>query len=567
MKKTCFGILIKKKRFCRNEAKFLYCGHHWKQPILFLVTLGTILIFTTDLFESLGLKKPIEYVNFWRQSSIVLNSKEIKQIIEANTSKLKIGIIEIQDSRGESNIYNRIYADKLNSAAKNDSLIIIAVPVNTSDKFIANETNIDKILEKTNLDIIIWGSTHQSKNCNESDLYCVKYKANESLINLPYDLEKTNQQFIEGNFNEFISGELSGDLNAIIYSSSILGLTLKNEFHKSLFVDSKADHSSNPQFYNYYRGYNLTQINRIKEAKNEYWKNVNNKYNSCTHYHWSTQSNLGFIYKIEGERDSTLFYNKMALESFEACSNNDKNRLPILTNHLASSYAAIGDLENYEKLNSRTMSLLREGIGYSQQIPYILSNMAVKSIESRDYQTAVDKCLLGLKFLGSNSDKIKVLLFHHLGMAYNGLGDYENSIKYYLDAREELSNTGRLYTRDAIQTIAEIGWLVVGSGSNELVDTIKTEMDSIYNSTQLNYQEKFSYYEFCGVYYSERQNQIEAGIAYYKKALEQAIKGKLRQSIIQTTYKNISGNYFKINNKEEGDKYLKFSKRKIDNTG
>ncbi len=72
---------------CKNNAKFLFCGHHKFQILILIIGLGTMIIWVTDLSESLGFKKPIEVVKphnipKFNQEQTLKADKELETIIQ-----------------------------------------------------------------------------------------------------------------------------------------------------------------------------------------------------------------------------------------------------------------------------------------------------------------------------------------------------------------------------------------------------------------------------------------------------------------------------------------------------
>ncbi len=94
----CFGRTKNLKR-CKKNCKRLFCKHHWLQPFLLLAGIGTAIIFGTDLFQAIGLKKPIDYlIQPEVKSDSIVNTASFRAIFPPNDSAhFNVLIIRFED--------------------------------------------------------------------------------------------------------------------------------------------------------------------------------------------------------------------------------------------------------------------------------------------------------------------------------------------------------------------------------------------------------------------------------------------------------------------------------------
>ena len=106
-----------------------------------------------------------------------------------------------------------------------------------------------------------------------------------------------------------------------------------------------------------------------------------------------------------------------------------ESRNPIILNAIAQAEIRLG---NTEKSNEISLNII--SIDSTYTATYI--NLGQNYMSSRDYEKAKEILLKGKKFATSKNLHLKSILLVNLAIAYNNLGDYENGLKYSIEALE-----------------------------------------------------------------------------------------------------------------------------------
>lgn len=166
----CIGRNKNWKR-CRNNCKFLFCHHHRYQALGAIFTICTIIIFSTDLFLALGLKKPIDYIFSEEISNSNDNCTTYKSTSQESSYKILIANWE-----DDEEISNKIFT-RLSKLIHNDSLPIEL----TECPLYIDKDKIDYHLKKYNA--ILYGSFFDTYNTCISPDICYSYALDENVFN------------------------------------------------------------------------------------------------------------------------------------------------------------------------------------------------------------------------------------------------------------------------------------------------------------------------------------------------------------------------------------------------
>jgi len=562
--KRCFGIKKNLSR-CKNERNVFYCGFHKRQPIYALFLIGTALIFFTDLSAALGFKKkPIEYI-----TSKFKSTKSQNQNLGPRTnSNIRLGVIDFINIDLDKNGYNQFYSDELNKLAALDSLMIEAYPINFSKKRIPSEDEILEIASKNDLDIVVWGKVND-KNCSDYNQYCVNYQIPE--ISNPasdvYSPSKSLQEFNQGRFKEFLSGEFSGDLHKILYYFSAISQSLKGNYINSNYIIKKNKfRNQEDNNFKFWEAYNSTRLNENDKAIGLYQEVIRDTPNSCEKYYLSSISNLASLELSAGRTLSNLDLNIKALYNFKKCNNQDSSKLTLLYNYVAQSYNSAGKKDSSRYYHKKAFNLIKQGIGNENDIPVMLSNMAAFSIESANYESATNECLLALEYVTENHNEIIGIIYYHLGLAKKNTGDFISGILSLRKAKDLVEEQGKLYDASSMAIVSELGWSAFMTNNDSIISEIKTIIDSINVANHLSPIDRFRYYEFNAAYNSLMKSKNEKALELYKLALIEADKIEFNnEGIIASTYSNISGVYGLLGNVKMEKYYDELYRNATDN--
>ena len=115
----CFGITKKFKR-CENNCKILFCNHHRFQPFTLIVAIGAAIIYLTSLSESVGLKKPIDWLIDNNSDSLLFSyNKQVEKakgmlspkiVIELSPDKKRMRYYYHIENLGENTAYNILFS-------------------------------------------------------------------------------------------------------------------------------------------------------------------------------------------------------------------------------------------------------------------------------------------------------------------------------------------------------------------------------------------------------------------------------------------------------------------------
>lgn len=562
--RRCLGIKKSLNR-CKNECNWLYCGFHKLQPLFILFFLASGIIFFTDLAESLGFeKRPIEYV----KEKFRFNNQKSNEIIRRTKNKIRLGVIEFLDMELDKNVYNIIYVDELNKLANIDNLQVEAFPINFSHETKLTKGKLQELIESNDLDIIVWGKVSDNK-CNEENLYCVNYElSNNSLAtSSSYSSTKSLQEFNQGSLHEFLSGQFSGDLHKILYYTSVFSESIKGNYEvsNSIIEKNKIRNSEDSNFM-FWEAFNNTRLRRFKIAKDIYQEIIQDTINKCEKYYTSSLSNLASFEKDQGEVESNLNLNLRALNTFIECGNQDTAKLTLLYNYVAQSYNSFGKKDSSRLYHNKAFNLMKKGIGYANDIPVMLSNMAAFSIETGDYLSATNECLLALEYVTEDHNDILGIIYFHLGLARKKRGDYMGGILSLRMAKDHVEERGNLYHATSMAIVSELGWSAFMTNNDSIVSELKFIIDSIYVTNKLSPIDKFKYYEFNAAYYSLMKSDNFKAIELYNSALKEAEKMKYNNlGIIATTYNNLAGVYDLVGNEKMKRHYHKLYGNATDN--
>lgn len=214
----CFGITKRGKR-CKNKCKYFFCRQHKWLPVTLIISAITVLIFISDAFESIGLKKPVEYL---------FQSKEDKSFQDYNNSFKDTSLYNIlllpfgssQNCELESVICEREIESRFRTLSEKNKFSNIELVIH-EDPLLKNDLitldGAKKIGEEFRADLVLWGDyvTKCSWDSTKVRLNWYSLKNTKfSIKDKPF--QKSDYKYVK-DITELEKGILTGDVEEIIY--------------------------------------------------------------------------------------------------------------------------------------------------------------------------------------------------------------------------------------------------------------------------------------------------------------------------------------------------------------
>ena len=184
----CCGLTKQFKRCKRKDRKWYYpfCGDHFWQPGTLLIGIASVLIFVTDLAESLGLKKPIEYVKT-APVEVSVPDPAFQPIFSPNdTANFNVLIVRFEDYIAQADAYciGRSIQDHLSVIQAEETL-----PLALSTHYVADSIPPPASLEEAvriqkqhHADLIIYGLARNiQEGCSGAEI-CFRYNIAEKVV-------------------------------------------------------------------------------------------------------------------------------------------------------------------------------------------------------------------------------------------------------------------------------------------------------------------------------------------------------------------------------------------------
>ena len=412
----CLGRTKKFKK-CQRD-KFPFCHQHRFQIILWIVSIGTGLIWITDLSESLGLKRPYEYINYTENKI-----KGKKEKLHEN-GRLKIIVvpfytIETNQKCSEAKIIKQ-RLDYINEQQEMDfDIEYIDTSIDASTLSISQK---NELLISNNASVLIFGSCSKSK----TNLMAINYYSKGLILSNNF-----NPNLAPFDATSLSQGKIQGELE-----SSILMLSLKLRIIQLGAFEEFATYSTNGLVNEFKRSSFQKSKNLILEIRKNYHSNINSELFFSESIVYLLQDSLNKsieamknAIKIESDNDnSSIYYNlgyvyilkesyDLAIKEFDKVRITSKQYLPTLLNkgfcfsRLEKYNIAIGiynQILKIDSLNEMAFINLSASYGYLNQFS-----------KSKEYA-----------FKAIKVNRNNCLAYKNLGYAEMSTSNYQNSLQY-----------------------------------------------------------------------------------------------------------------------------------------
>ncbi len=533
------GNLLKR---CKIKSPNYYCGHHTWQPLKQLFTIFTLVggawMGATELCESFGWPKPYTY--FEKASGFdksdtsinsfgVLNSEEVKTKLTRDTSGTKIGIINLKNIKNqEPNILNNLYSEHLNTLAKADTLDMLALDISVQYEGLLDTGIVSSIFKNYDFDVLVWGLFND--NC-KVDEFCINYKVNPylrtNLEGLVRNADRTTLNFTKGSVNDLLSGELSGDLNQILYTLCLAKLNRdrNDKGTLTLIEKCKAKGITNNSI-DFLEAYALMYLGIEMQRCRKLYEGILSNSQGCETYRLASFSNLAEI--NSGRKDSIGYLTcaKSGVDLFYNCGMNDYFNLIVLMYQLGEASYINGKIEsslfNYAK-GLRLIDSLNLA-GHPVHSKMLLETSFIAN-EIGQHQLAYELSQKALKQIEINSDYLKAHKLDYLIQGANAARfankkeeAYLLFVKAYRNERELL-----LLQSDIMKMLSFMCNHAHMVGNIELVSELKNDIERLKEQSEFNDDEMINYYRIKFIYFEMKGDSLKSYLNY-KQAFSYASK-------------------------------------------
>ena len=235
----CCGVTKQGRRCERKEQKWRYpfCGDHFWQPLLFLISIGGGLIYVSDLAESLGLKKPIEYVKTTDAPN--KHTEDFRSIFHSNDSTYNILLLPFGADGNctlESNQYHWQVQRRIDELNESENL---GLEVQRQDTIMCDLLKTDIVRaygKELGADLVIYGN-YQERCEWDTTLLSIRYILVDTVTRTsPFSKEGGSKYLVHDNNSlvELSGGKLTGTVEDLMYWSLGMREYDRNRYQQSI---------------------------------------------------------------------------------------------------------------------------------------------------------------------------------------------------------------------------------------------------------------------------------------------------------------------------------------------
>ncbi len=257
--------------------------------------------------------------------------------------------------------------------------------------------------------------------------------------------------------------------------------------------------------------YNLWLYKTVEEhLKKELSKDIESYYKKV---YAGTSSNVGLMYKIQGNYSKALIYYQQSFNTYENL--NDTLGMATTLNNIAIIYDNQGDIPKALELYFKSLKVL-EKVGNKKRIAIAINNIGYVYSNQGENEKALEYYNKNLKICDEINDKEGVALaYNNIGVVYDNRGQLSEAIENYhrsLEIQESINNK-----RGIAVGLNNLGFVYKKKGELDIALDYYKRSIPVYKEIGHKQGIAISFINIGTIYQSK--NNIEQALTYGEKGL------------------------------------------------